>query len=88
MPEVTVRSSIYLGSKVGIIENNGMQAINAKQQVPQLASRFRVRKASIVFQQAPAPATTGSAITKAVLKIPRKDTLKQSVIVNAGGGGP
>jgi hypothetical protein len=30
MPEVTGRSSIQQGSKVGIIENNGMQAINAK----------------------------------------------------------
>jgi hypothetical protein len=88
MPEGTVRYSIYHASKVGIIENKGMQpqAINAKH-VPQLANRLRVRKASIDFQQAPSPTTTGTPITKAFLKIPRKDTLKQSIIVNVGGGG-
>jgi hypothetical protein len=52
-----------------------------------LASRFRVRKASIIFQQAHSPAATGTPITKAVLKIPRKDTLKHSVVVKVGGGG-
>jgi hypothetical protein len=88
MPEGTVRYSIYHASKVGIIENKGMQpqAINAKH-VPQLANRLRVRKASIDFQQAPSPTTTGTTITKAFLKIPLKDTLKQSIIVNVGGGG-
>jgi hypothetical protein len=52
-----------------------------------LANRLRVRKASIDFQQAPSPTTTGTPITKAFLKFPRKDTLKQSIIVNVGGGG-
>jgi len=51
-PEVTVRSTFNNGSKVGIIEEDGEmpQTRKAAQVVPQLASRFRVRKASIVFQ--------------------------------------
>ena len=84
-PEVAVRSTFNNGSKVGIIEEDGEMPHTRKaaQGVSQLASRFRVRKASIVFQKGP---TAGAAITKAVVKVTRKDSCKNSIVVNMDGG--
>ena len=44
---------------------------------------FRVRKASIVFQKGPTPR---AVITKAVVKVTRKDSCKNSIVVNMDGG--
>ena len=80
-----MRSTFNNGSKVGIIEEDGEMPHTRKaaQGVSQLASRFRVRKGSIVFQKGP---TAGAAITKAVVKVTRKDRCKNSIEVNMDGG--
>ena len=51
--------------------------------VPQLGRSFRVRKASMLFQQGLTPR---AAITKAVVKVTRKDSRKNPILANMGEG--